>query len=435
MKHKNQHTLLIKWAFGFRDLFGNRKLFFILAAMKNCLHFILIIFIIIACKSNKPKYENGLRKLSKNEVKTYKDSLKLFIDTLLINDGFSGGILIAKNGVILYEAYQGFYDFAQKEAITDSTVFHVASTSKTFTSTAILQLIKQGKINLTDSIEKFFPAFPYKAITIKHLLTHTSGLSNYANFMSHSKWPIPKLATNNDVLNIMIKEQPPMDHKTGEKFDYCNTNFVLLALIIEKVTGLKYPVYIKENIFAPCGMNNSFVFSLKDSGRYMPSFKNSGKTYYLDYLDCVYGDKNVYTNCRDLLKYDSCIRNNIVIEQTWYDTAWIPYNADREYRDSIEYYGLGWRLKNWPNGNKIVYHNGWWHGNNSIFQRLIQDTAVIILTGNKFNNRNYWVGRSANVFRQYYESMNLPADTSLTKNDKLQKPDLQEEFRKREKKF
>jgi CubicO group peptidase (beta-lactamase class C family) len=412
--------------------------------MKKGIIFILIIFVIAACKNNKPKYENGLRKLGTKEINTYTDSIKTFIDTLLLKNDFSGGILIAKNGQIIYEKYQGFYDAGQQKQINDSTVFHVASTSKTFTSTAVLQLIKQGKLSLTDSLEKFFPAFPYKGITIKHLLTHTSGLSNYANFMSHSKWPLTKKATNNDVLQIMVNEQPPMDHITGEKFDYCNTNFVLLALIVEKITGMSFPVYVKENIFMPCGMTSSFVFSLNDTGRYNPSFTNRGNQYFLDFLDCVYGDKNVYTNCRDLLKYDSCIRNNIVLDKKWYDTAWIAYNPDKSYRDSTEYYGLGWRLKYWPNGNKIVYHNGWWHGNNSVFQRLIQDTAVVIITGNRFTHRIYWAAHAANAFRPYYKSMNFPPDepdTTLVapvkskKRKAAEKTDLQTEFKKREKQY
>ena len=340
------------------------------------------------------------------ELKFYRDSIGYYMDTLLNYKGFSGGILVAKNGFILYEHYQGFSDVGQQTAINDSTSFHVASTSKTVTSTAVMQLIQQGKIKLTDSLRQFFPGFPYQGMTINHLLSHNSGLQNYAYFFPKFGWNKKQIATNTDVLEFIISKKPPLTRPVGHKFEYCNTNFVLLALIVEEISGQAFPDYAKEKIFAPAGMAHTFVFGIDDTARYMPSFKNNMSIYNFDYLDAIYGDKNVYTTCRDLMKYDAAIRNYILLDSATYETVWTPQHRDTHYRDSTEYYGLGWRLKVWPTGNKIVYHNGWWHGNNSIFQRVYQDTAVIIVTGNVFNQRIYHSPHVANFFRPYYESMN-----------------------------
>lgn len=385
---------------------------------------VVISMLALSCKSSEQKvqaqYINNIRQTPAGEMKFYQDSIGNYLDTLLNNTGFSGGILVAKNDSILYEHYQGYSDAAQQTIINDSTPFHVASTSKTFTSTAILQLMEQGKIKLTDSLHQFFPGFPYKGITIKHLLSHISGLQNYAYFLPKFGWNKKRIATNKDVLEFMIGKKPALTHPVGSKFEYCNTNFVLLALIVEQVSGQAFPEYAMEKIFRPAGMAHSFVFSIADTALYSPSFKANKSIYNFDYLDALYGDKNVYTTCRDLMKYDAAIRSYLLLDSATYEMAWVPQQRDTHYKDTTEYYGLGWRLKVWPGGNKIVYHNGWWHGNNSIFQRVYQDTAVIIVTGNVFNQRIYHVPHVANYFRKYYKEMNLKnddneSDTSVTR--------------------
>jgi CubicO group peptidase (beta-lactamase class C family) len=160
---------------------------------------------------------------------------------------------------------------------------------------------------------------------------------------------------------------------------------------------------VKQNIFEKAGMKHSFIMSTANMNLYTPSFKGNG-VFNFEYLDAIYGDKNVYTTVTDLKRYDSAIHNRLLLDSNSYALAWQPWYKDGQHRDSHEYYGLGWRLKVWPDGKKIVYHNGWWHGNNSCFQRLIMDTAVIIVTGNKFNSAIYKAGRAANIFRDYYDA-------------------------------
>lgn len=383
---------------------------------RSILPAIIIYPLLFSCNSNPvagkpvpPKY--AYRILGDSEKVYYNEKLAKFFDSLLLRSGFSGGILVAKNGQVLYEHYEGYTDAYKADSITDITPFHVASTSKTFTSTAIMKLVQAGKLNLDDSLGKFFPQFPYPGNTVRNLLNHSSGIPYYANFMDKYGWDKKQVATNADVLYSLYANRPPQEFIPGSRFRYCNTNFVLLALIIEKVSGRFYPDFIKDSIFTPCGMTHSYVVSHKNPQDFIPSFYPGNRIYNFDYLDGVYGDKNVFTTCRDLAKYDSCLRENVLLEHATYEQALKPYFKDTHYHDTTEYYGLGWRMKIFPDSVKIPYHNGWWHGNNSVFQRLIPDTAVIIVTGNRFTNRIYQSAKAANIFRPYYNKLDIQADS------------------------
>ncbi|MCU0386983.1 MAG: beta-lactamase family protein [Chitinophagaceae bacterium] len=349
-----------------------------------------------------PVYLNGVREMDTTEIQKYHDALAWFFDSLLNTKGFSGGILVAKNGKILYEHYQGDVYGSGATPIDSRTPFHVASTSKTFTSTAILQLEAKGMLKLDDSLTKYWPSFPYPSVTIQNLLNHSSGIPDYAYFLTKYGWNKKETATNDDVLNYILQFKPRPDFNTGARFKYCNTNFVLLALLVEKVSGLTFPFYVKENIFQVAGMEDSYILTAYNKGDYMPSWTESGRVYNYEYLDGLYGDKNVFTTCRDLMKYDSAIRTGLLLDPVLYYKAWQPYFKDTKYDEPWEYYGLGWRLKLFDNNLMIPYHNGWWHGNNAVFQRLVADTAVIIVTGNRMNRKIYASAKVANLFRTYY---------------------------------
>jgi CubicO group peptidase (beta-lactamase class C family) len=308
--------------------------------------------------------------------------------------GFNGGILVAKNGEVLFEDYQGYSNPSTKDTITPETTFHLASVSKTFTGMAIVKLWEENKLNLDDSLQVFFPQFPYHGISVRMLLNHRSGLPNYVYFMVEDRAWRRRLATNNDMLQFMIEKRPNLYSYPNRGFHYCNTNYALLALIIEKVSGQTFPEYMKNTVFTPLGMKNTFIFSLKDSADYHPSFQPNNRPFGLESMDCVYGDKNVYSTPRDMLLWDKALYSNRYITQSAYEEATKPYSFERP---GTHNYGLGWRLMLLPNA-KIVYHNGWWHGNNTSFTRLVNDTATIIILGNKFNKSIYGGMKIGSVF-------------------------------------
>jgi CubicO group peptidase (beta-lactamase class C family) len=360
------------------------------------LFYILLITSLFSCKNSKKDgkastagdeaSEFKYRALSLEEKAHYTAAVKRMYDSMLGKHGFNGSILVAKNGEVLLEDYHGFSNLRTKDTITPTTPFHLASTSKTFTGMAIMKLYEENKLNLDDSLQVFFPQFPYSGITVRMLLSHRSGLPNYVYFMPADPAWRHRLATNNDVLQFMIDKKPALYSYPNRGFHYCNTNYALLALIVEKVSGQTFPEYMSNTIFTPLGMKNTYVFSIKDSANYNPSYQYNNRPFNLESMDCVYGDKNIYSTARDMLLWDKAIYSNRVVSQATYEEATEPNSNERP---SMHNYGLGWRLMIMPNSTKIVYHNGWWHGNNTCFTRLVADTATIIILGNKFNKGIY----------------------------------------------
>jgi CubicO group peptidase (beta-lactamase class C family) len=341
-------------------------------------------------------------KLDQQQFRRYYRELSRYFDSTLLRHGFNGGILIAKDGAVIYEKYAGFSDLRTKEPMTDSTMLHIASAGKTFTGMAILRMIQENKLSLNDSLEKFFPAFPYPGVTVKMLLSHRSGLPNYVYFIPNSNWDKKQYATNADVLNQLYTEKPKRIFAPGTRFTYSNTNFVLLAMIIEKLSGQAFPDYMRTKIFEPLGMKHTYVFTLKDSLTATQSFQPNGALWQYDCLEGTYGDKNIYTTPQDLLKWDQAFYTDQLINKALLDSAFTPYSLERP---SMHNYGLAWRLLMIPNGKKVIYHNGRWHGFNAAFARLTDEKVTIIILGNKYNSRIYTAARDAyDLFGDYRQT-------------------------------
>ncbi|MBK8952876.1 MAG: beta-lactamase family protein [Chitinophagaceae bacterium] len=371
--------------------------------MKRYSPLLLTVVIYVSCNSfsgKKQREDDSLQYYPPTPVNSNKAEFRriyrdvhAFFDTTLLKSEFNGGILIAKDGNILYEKYSGKIDLRKRDSITSVTPMHIASTTKTFTGIAILRLVQEGKLSLNDSLNTFFPQLPYPGITVKMLLNHRSGLPNYLHFMSNAKWGIDtngkwnrEYATNNDVVKMLVEKKPEKTWPANKKFSYCNTNYILLALIIEKITGKSYPDYMRTKFFEPLQMNDSFVFTLKDTSTATPSFSNKGTYWNYDFLDATYGDKNIYTTPRDLLKWDQALYTDQIISTILRDSAFSGYSFEKP---GIHNYGLGWRLQLLPNGKKVVYHFGRWHGFNAAFTRLVDEKATIIILGNKFTRSIY----------------------------------------------
>jgi CubicO group peptidase (beta-lactamase class C family) len=370
--------------------------------LKTIFYLLLLIIILTDCNlsGHKKDVDDSLQYypptpavLTKQEFRHYYRELSAFFDTSLLNKGFNGGILVARSGAIIYEKYQGLTDLRKKGPLTDSTSLHIASTTKTFTSIAVLRMIEQGKFSMNDSITKFFPALPYPGITIKMLLNHRSGLPNYLYFWKKSDWDnLPavrtgkKYAVNQDVLDFLITKKPDRSFSPNSRFNYCNTNYVLLALLIEKISGKTFPEHMQEEFFDPLQMTHTYVFTLKDTLTATPSFTNNSTYWDFDFLDGTYGDKNIYTTPKDLLKWDQALYTDQLISKALLDSAFSGYSFEKP---SVHNYGLGWRLILLPNGKKIVYHFGRWHGFNAAFARLMDEKVTIIILGNKFTRSIY----------------------------------------------
>ena len=387
--------------------------------MKKLLYPIAIVFLLSSCKdsSHAPvlaQKEDSLayypptpQALPKEEFRYYYNIAKNHFEGSLLNKGFNGQILIAKNGTVVFEKTTGFADMRTKDSLSNKTPMHIASVGKTFTGMAILHLMEEGLLNLDDTLEKFFPGFPYPGITVKMLLSHRSGLPNYLNYLSKLKKD-DTCYSNNDVLSSLYTLQPGLEYRSGKRFSYSNTNYVLLAMIVENVTRESFPVYMKRTFFDPLQMQNTFVYANQDTLAPTPSFERNGRYWAPDPFDCTYGDKNIYTTAQDLLKWDQALSAGLLFKKETLDSAYTPYSNERR---SIHNYGLGWRMMIFPNGKKFLYHNGRWHGSNAVFVRFPDENATMIVIGNKYNSNIYHSAAKAyNLFGVYNPRLNQQYD-------------------------
>lgn len=340
-------------------------------------------------------------KISDTEKDQIKRSVQLFYDTTLGASGFNGGIIVAKGGNIIFEKYKGSVNLDGTDSINASTPLHIASVTKTFTAMAILKLQQEGKLNIDDSLTKYFPDFNYPGVTIKTLLNHRSGLPNYLYFMEKVGWPTDSIIQNKDVLRWLIERKGFIkDIGTADtKFNYCNTNYAMLALVIEKVTGKTYPEFMKETIFDPIGMKNSFIHFLGDDKIRSKSFDWRGREIPDNNLDAVYGDKNMYSTVGDLFLWDRVLKDTFFLTKYMLAAAYTPYSNERP---GIKNYGLGWRMNIYEEDKKIIFHNGWWHGNNATFIRLLKEDATVIVLSNRFARSVYTSKILVNIFGNYF---------------------------------
>ncbi|MFT3948288.1 MAG: serine hydrolase domain-containing protein [Agriterribacter sp.] len=337
--------------------------------------------------------------ISKAELARYYSAAQDFYENTLEKSHFNGEFLVAKKGEIIFEKYSGYGHLDQKDALTENSALHLASVSKTFTAMATLKLWEEGKLQINDEVSTYLAGFPYKGVTVKTLLNHRSGLPNYVHVMEQLGWDKKKIVTNPDVLQFLIEKKKNLQVGAPDRsFHYCNTNYALLALIIEKVSGIPYPQFIYENFFAPLGMTNSYVFTMSDSAKSLPSYNWKNKQEAFTFLDAVYGDKNIYSTVRDLLKWETALTYSSMFKQATLDSAYKGYSNEKK---GIKNYGLGWRMLEYPNNDKIIFHNGWWHGNNTVFARLIKDSATIIILGNKYNRNIYQAKKLFTAFGDY----------------------------------
>lgn len=332
--------------------------------------------------------ESALAILNSPVTKAQQTELTAFYQNM-VRAGFNGAMLVAKKGVVIFEKYHGLENYRNKTSqMNDSSSFQLASVSKTFTAMGVLWLMEKQQLSLTDTVQKYYPQFPYKGITLQMLLSHRSGLPNYLYFCD-SIWPDKdRFLSNEDVIQLMIKHRPRIQHKPGTHFQYCNTNYMLLGAIIEKVSGQKYTDFMQQTFFGPLGMTNTFVYAPSSAVRphQTVSHKYNGQLEPDTYFDGVVGDKGIYSTVRDMLKWDQALYSGQLFSPETIKAAYTPYSHEKP---GIRNYGLGWRLMVYPDSSEIVYHNGWWHGNNTVFNRIVKDTSTIIILGNKYNRNIY----------------------------------------------
>ncbi|WP_337041408.1 serine hydrolase domain-containing protein [Emticicia sp. 17c] len=305
--------------------------------------------------------------------------------------GFNGNILVAQKDVVIYEKAFGFANFKDTIRNTLASKFQLASLSKTFTAVAVMKLTEQGKISLDLTVKDYFPDFPYQGVTVRSLLCHRSGLPFYQYTFDKVVREGKIYPTNQDMMQWFAKAQPvpPIFNQPDHFFSYNNTNFAILAAIVEKTSGQPFDIYMREHIFLPIGMKDTFIATTKNDSI------NINRTYGYqfgqrlpkDYYDDITGDKGVYSTLHDLLRWYEALKNNLIITKESFKEMILPRSFEHP---GLRNYGYGFRL--WVNAKQqtdYVYHTGWWKGYNTIMFFDLREDFVIILLSNRYNRSVY----------------------------------------------
>lgn len=315
---------------------------------------------------------------------------------------FNGGVLIVQNDSIVYRNLMGWEDTVKQIALTDSSRFYIASVSKPFTALAIMQLQEQGKLSFEDPVSKYFEDFPSYAdsVTLSHLLTHTSGIPNHYDLGMQDEG-----MTNQDVLDEVKKHL--LLFQPGEKYAYSNSGYIMLGVIVEKITGSSLNAYLQKAVFKPLGMKNTQVH---DGSQRVPN-KVIGTSKFgeaFPYPFYTTGAGGMYSTIDDLYLWERALYDSKIISKKSMERAHQQTQLlDSTYSD----YGFGWHNTQNDDEKTIkTFHTGGAAGYASfVFRDLETKSSVIIVSscGKAFN-----LGAFANAL------------TGFLKGDTIQHPKI-----------
>ena len=336
-------------------------------------------------------------------------------------DGFNGAWLYAEKGEIVSKGALGFRDPEDTLPITEDTIFQLASVSKTFTSAAVMLLMRQGLLSPEDEITKFFPDIPYPGATVRHLLNHTSGIPDY---FDDTDWFIriwkeeKRVPGNDEILRFLQETKAKPYFAPGEGLKYSNTGYNLLALLVERLSGIPYEEFLQKNIFEPAGMTSTRCCHIRRDG--VP-FDNYARATVFENDKCVAdidsaeygdvaafdglnGDDYVYTNIFDMLRWDRALRDGRVLteeeQKIMYTPGKLNNGEDAVYDEGDGLgYGFGWAVGREEELGLVVSHSGGMPGVATWFERFIDADRVLVILG----CRDY---RDVRAYLSFWEGRN-----------------------------
>lgn len=332
------------------------------------------------------------------------DSLYHYLDSTGL---YNGNILVGVGGKKVSAASIGYSNLRTKEPLKETSPFNLASVSKQFTATGILRLVQAGKITLDQQVTSILPGFPYKDVTVRHLLNHTSGLPDYQEMLD-KHWDKTKIATNKDMLKVLIEQHPKSLFAPGTKWEYCNTGYALLASIIETVAHKSFADYMQEQVFVPFGLKQTFVYTSRYAPRPVKDYaysyvKNEAGVYvepdsipeldFVRYVDGVCGQGRVHSTTTDLLAWNNAVRDQKVLP----NALWKEATTAPDINGKSTGYGFGLEVVQNPERGRVLRHTGSWPAyitNNVLY--LDKDVSLIYLTNKE---------QDADVYQATFEAV------------------------------
>lgn len=304
---------------------------------------------------------------------------------------FNGTALYAENGKVLYKKAFGAADIRTGAALQTNSAFNLASMSKQFITMCIMDLQEEHKLAFDDDMQKYIPELPYKNITIRNLMTHTSGIPEYFEYFQNNRTPLDTL-TNEKMIKLYAALKSPLDFATGTKWNYSNTNYVLLSAIIQRITKMPIEQFIHNKIALPLGLHETYMFNV-----FLPAPQNhvygfeevNGKQKLndLNYFDGVTGDGNMYSSVEDLYKWEQALYTGKLVKQSTLQQAFTPVHLNN---DSTAPYGFGWFIKK---ENELYWHTGGWAGFINVIYRDVKNKCTLIVLSNGSNGTGVQLSR------------------------------------------
>jgi len=317
-------------------------------------------------------------------------------------DGATPGamVMVIHDGKVIYQKGYGLANVEQKIPCTTSTNFRLASVSKQFTATSILILAQQKKLSLDDPITKFFPEFPAygNEITVRHLLTHRSGLIDYEDL-------IPDATTiqvsDRNALNL-VRQQNKTYFEPGSDFRYSNTGYALLSLIVESVSGTPYAEFLKRNIFSPLQMTNTIAYEAGiskvenraygyalENGQFVPSDQSL--------TSAVLGDGGIYSSVNDLFKWDQSLYTDKILSSQMLKQAYTVASPKTDLPNAG--YGFGWYVSK-HRETDLIFHRGHTCGFTNLIERYPEKKFTVIILTNRRDAEILDIGKR--IFDLYF---------------------------------
>lgn len=283
---------------------------------------------------------------------------------------FNGVVLVAEQGNVIFHRSYGVSNIDTRAPLHAGSAFNLASVSKQFMAMMAMILSEQGKLRYDEPVQHYLPGFPYPDITIRQLLTHTSGLPEYFDLAQLYGPPLDTL-TNTGLLALLTRVRPALQFNPGERWSYSNTGYAVLASVIEAVAGMPIDAFFQQTITGPLGLTNTAIYHLRLShepaNRVFGFRRENGRTLPFDLtrFDGVVGDGNVYASAEDLLRWDQALYTEKLVKTTTLREAFTPVKL----KNGTTYpYGFGWFI---DSTGQVLSHTGSWTG---FLNEIVRDT-------------------------------------------------------------
>jgi len=315
-------------------------------------------------------------------------------------------VLVKKDGKTVFERGYGVCELRERNKIDARTNFRLASSTKQFTAMSVMLLVHDGQLRYDESLTEIFPEFPAygRMITVRHLLNHTSGLPDYEDLMERAEktrgpiWSPEKQIRDSEVLEL-LEEESQAKFVPGTKWEYSNSGYVVLGLIVAKVSGTSFGDFLRERIFAPLKMKHTLVFERGKNEVAHRAYGHSGKDHAFIETDqsstsATAGDGGIYSNLEDLSKWDDALRNHALLGEDDFlpaiTPAQLPAGAEAKLAEDVpeslrgkaQSYGFGWFL-NLRDPHPLTWHYGDTRGFKSAIFRYLPDKVAVIVLANR----------------------------------------------------